>query len=336
MIFRWLSGLFMVIMIGWQIIPNATAASPHQETTSEPTFITYSTADSLPDNKIWTIIFDIEGRTWIGTYHGSVSTTDKQIWTSYPLADEYFDPQTQSLQPMPNGLADANVQAILPTSKGQVWFGTGGGLSVFDGQNWQSYTSGRDGLASSGITGLAIEPTGILWATHLAEGISRFDGQTWTTFTVDDGLADNWVHAAVVDNQGHIWFGTNSGVSVYDNQGWITYTTADGLVDNSVFAVAVTPDGHKWFGTTSGLSEFDGQQWVTHRANQPIAALTVDSKGYLWAAGGGRVSRFNSNTWTDYLPDHFAGQDLRTVAVSPTGEVWVGSFGAGITVFTPE
>lgn len=336
MIYRWLLlWLFIAINIGWPAVEAASADSIHQNNRQvEPEVIIYTTANGLPDNKIWTITFDATGRALIGTYHGGVSTIDGQAWISYPLADKYFDPQTQSLQPLPNGLADAYVQAILPTPTGPIWFGTGRGLSVFDGQSWQSYTY-RDGLASSGITGLAVEPTGALWATHLAEGVSRFDGQTWTVFTVDDGLADNWVHAVAVDNQGYIWFGTNAGVSVYNNQTWTTYTTADGLVDDTVFAVAVTPDGHQWFGTTSGLSEFDGHQWIIHRAGQPITALTVDSTGYLWAVGGGRVSRFDGGDWTDYLSNHFAGQDLRAVAVSSTGEVWVGSFGDGITVFTP-
>ncbi len=340
MLYRWLLWLCVVTSIGWATIPTAAAAPPSQTgsqatSSAEPGFTTYTTADGLPDNKIWTIVFDAEGRAWIGTYHGSVSTIDGQNWTSYPLADEYYDSQTRSLQPQPNGLADAYVQAILPTATGQVWFGTGRGLSVSDGQRWQSYTYGRDGLASSGITALAVEPTGILWATHLAEGVSRFDGQKWTIFTVNDGLADNWVHAVAVDKEAKIWFGTNGGVSVYDNEKWASYTTANGLVDNTVFAVAVTPDGHKWFGTSGGLSEFDGQQWLTHLASQPIAALAVDSQGRLWAVGGSRVSRFDGAAWTDYLPDHFAGQDLRAVAVSPEGQVWVGSFGAGLTVFTP-
>lgn len=337
---RWLLRLLLIPLIGWQMALTAWAAPPTQE--SGPTaavlpFTTYTTTNGLPDDKIWTIAFDATGRAWVGTYEGSVSTADGQSWTPYPLAGTYFDPPTGTLQPMANGLADASVKTILPAANGRVWFGTERGLSVFDGQQWQSYTYSRDGLASSGIESLALETNGTLWAAHVAEGISRFDGQHWTTFTVDDGLADNWVHAVVTDSEGLVWFGTNGGVSAYSptEERWTVYTTAAGLVDNTVFAAAITPDGHKWFGTGGGLSEFDGQQWITHRAGQPIAALAVDAAGRLWAVGGSRVSRFDGAAWTDYLPDHFAGQDLRAVAVSPVGEVWVGSFGAGLTVFTP-
>ncbi|GAB4413126.1 MAG: hypothetical protein Fur0044_07450 [Anaerolineae bacterium] len=341
-VYRWLLWLLFIPLIGWQAASTAGAAPLPQDSSPttapvEPTFTTYTTANGLPDDKIWTIAFDASGRAWIGTYEGSVSSLDGQTWTSYPVADVYFDPPTRTLQPMANGLADANVKTILPTPDGRVWFGTGRGLSVLDGQQWQSYTYGRDGLASSGIESLALEADGTLWAAHLAEGVSRFDGQRWTTYTVADGLADNWVHAVAVDREGQVWFGTNGGVSVYSpaEGRWTVYTTAAGLVDNTVFAAAVTPNGHKWFGTSAGLSQFDGQQWTTHLAGQPITALAVDAAGRLWAVGGGQVSRFDGAAWTTYLPEHFAGQDLRAVSVSPAGQVWVGSFGAGLTVFTP-
>lgn len=341
-IHRWLLWLLIISLIGWQAASTAAAAPPRQGSAptaapAEPAFATYTTANGLPDDKIWTIAFDARGRAWIGTYEGSVSTLDGQTWTGYPLADTYFDPQAGTLQPMSNGLADASVKTILPTAAGRIWFGTERGLSLFDGQQWQSYTYSRDGLASSGIESLALEPDGTLWAAHLAEGVSRFDGQHWAAYTVADGLADNWVHAVVTDNAGVVWFGTNGGVSAYSpaEGRWTTFTTAAGLVDNTVFAATVTPNGHKWFGSSTGLSEFDGQQWTTHLAGQPITALAVDAAGRLWAAGGGRVSRFDGVAWTSYLPDHFAGQDLRAVAVSPAGAVWVGSFGTGLTVFTP-
>ena len=38
------------------------------------------------------------------------------------------------------------------------WFATDDGVSAFDGVNWTCYTE-DDGLASNGVTSIAVEPT---------------------------------------------------------------------------------------------------------------------------------------------------------------------------------
>ncbi len=333
------SGLTELVPSATDVVAATAATSAH-----ERDFITYTTANGLPDNKVRDIAFDADGHAWIATYKSGVSVFNGQSWSYYTAGERFYDWQENHFVPTADGLADDDVQAILPLPDGRVWFGTAGGISLLVDHLWQHYTYAADGLASNAVEALAVDSAGNTWATHLAEGISRFDGQTWTIYTVDDGLADNWVHAVAVDGDGQLWFGTNGGVSKYDGQGWTTYTTADGLVDDTVFAVSVTPNGHKWFGTTGGVSEFDGQTWTTHLAGRAINDFAIAPNDDVWAVGGGQVSRLvlkeakglDGATWTDYLPDHFANQDLRAVAVDPAGRVWVGSFGAGVTVFNPD
>ncbi|MCK5381246.1 MAG: T9SS type A sorting domain-containing protein, partial [Candidatus Latescibacteria bacterium] len=44
-------------------------------------------------------------------------------------------------------------------------------------------------------------------------GVSRFDGATWKNYTIEDGLANNWVKCIAVAPDGAVWFGTPRGVS---------------------------------------------------------------------------------------------------------------------------
>jgi ligand-binding sensor domain-containing protein len=101
-----------------------------------------------------------------------------------------------------------------------MWFGTAGGVSAFDGQNWTNYTV-ANGLADNEVRAIAVEETGQVWfATR--SGVSEFDGQSWTTYTTAaDSLASNYVQTVAVDRAGGKWFGfgeRGDGVSLSASQ----------------------------------------------------------------------------------------------------------------------
>ena len=99
-------------------------------------------------------------------------------------------------------------------SAGNLWIGTGGGVSKFDGSTWTNYTT-ADGMATNYIFTIAVDQnSGELWAGS-CWGVDKFDGSTWTLYTADDGLIDDCVYAIAVDNAGVKWFGTGNGVKEY-------------------------------------------------------------------------------------------------------------------------
>ena len=155
-----------------------------------------------------------------------------------------------------DGLASNSVYAIAIDGAGHKWFGTGGGVSEFDGANWITYTTSNSGLADNGVGAIAIDGADHMWFGAWGGGVSEFDGSTWTTYTTADGLAGNLVGAIAIDGADHMWFGTSGGVSEFDGSTWTTYTTADGLASNWVYAIAVDGTDHMWFGTLGGVSEF--------------------------------------------------------------------------------
>ena len=58
-----------------------------------------------------------------------------------------------------NGLVNNFVQAIAVDPEGKMWFGTKGGVSVFNGTDWISYTM-ADGLISNNILFILIDKNG--------------------------------------------------------------------------------------------------------------------------------------------------------------------------------
>src|SRR5690606_6313260 len=61
-----------------------------------------------------------------------------------------------------NGLIQSQAQAMVQDSLGQIWIGTLGGLSCYDGEKVKSYTE-RDGLSNNAINSLALDKENNLW-----------------------------------------------------------------------------------------------------------------------------------------------------------------------------
>jgi len=103
---------------------------------------------------------------------------------------------------------------------------------------WTSYTNANYVLA------MAFDHDGNLWAGG-SGGVVRWDptDSTYTKYTVDDGLADNFIESIAVAPDGALWFGTWAGVSRFDGETWTTYTEEDGLAVNVVRSMAMAPDG---------------------------------------------------------------------------------------------
>ncbi len=104
----------------------------------------------LPSDNVYSICIDHDSIQWFGTdmgvgKHKGFNTLEN--WTIYNTE---------------NGLINNFVQAIATDPEGKVWFGTQGGLSIFDGTEWISYTM-KDGLISDNILSIVIDKNGLIY-----------------------------------------------------------------------------------------------------------------------------------------------------------------------------
>ena len=73
------------------------------------------------------------------------------------------------------------VQAITADKEGNLWFGTkGGGISVFDGNKWTSYTT-ANGLNSNNILCLTVDKEGVVWI-GTDDGVASFSGGNFISY----------------------------------------------------------------------------------------------------------------------------------------------------------
>ena len=235
-----------------------------------------------------------------------------------------------------DGLASNWVSAIMQDTEGVIWFGTDGGVSLFDGVSWKTYTQ-EDGLAGNSVVAITQDQGGVIWF-GTDGGVSRFDGKSWETYTQEDGLAGNDVCDITQDQEGVIWFATDGGVSRFDGVSWKTYTQEDGLAGNSVVAITQDQEGAMWFGTDGGVSRFDERSWETYTqqdglAGNEVRAITQDKEGVIWIGAGGGVSRFDGRIWERYTQqDGLASYWVSAIMQDQEGVMWFGTSG-GVSRF---
>jgi len=173
--------------------------------------------------------------------------------------------------------------------------------------------------ALSAIVCLAVESAG-LYAQRYS--FKRYDQEA--------GLPDQSVRCLLQDRAGFLWVGTDNGLFRYDGNRFHGFTTDDGLPASRVEAIYQAADGTLWVATLSGLARMRAERFETvdiAPARGP-SAIAMDSAGRLYvgtwrgllvaeSASGSGKPVFHLYT----LPGA-QGQVVRSVAVSPSGQVW--------------
>src|SRR6185369_17176159 len=105
-------------------------------------------------------------------------------------------------------------------SKGNLWFGTEGGVSRFDGRSFSNYTA-EQGLSNSNMKGMVEDNNGALWFCTYNDGLYKYDGQFFEHFLMGplENLAD-----IIKDRQGNLWMSSyGNGIVKYDRKSFTQF-----------------------------------------------------------------------------------------------------------------
>ena len=167
-------------------------------------------------------------------------------------------------------------------------------------------------------------------------GISQFKN-----YSSDNGLALDAVNCGIIDQRGHLWFGTNGGgVSRFDGETFTTYSNVEGLADNTVRTIFEDSKGIIWFGTIGvGISSFDGYSFTTYSTtegliNDYVYSIAEDDSGNIWFGTGGGLSRFDGEHFTNFTTSEGLASDaIVSIVKGPNGTLWIGTGNNGVSVY---
>jgi len=156
-----------------------------------------------------------------------------------------------------NGLIQSQASDLAQDKMGHLWVATLGGLSRFDGKNFNNYTV-RDGLLSNTISAVDVDKRGMIWVGTM-RGLSRFDGKTFRHFMLQS--PENPVGNAV------------SKIKINENITWClsggrVFRVADNKVqqiqppEKDAMISAILPENNTlWLAKRGALLQFAHNRW---------------------------------------------------------------------------
>ncbi len=311
-------------------------------------------ADGLADSTARALLFDPQGRLWVGTNDG-LSRLDRRGG----------EPRTWRFGTQQGGLSSGRVQTLMHDREGILWVGTWlNGASLFDPRTEgiaELRSESTDGITLPGtaVPGLFVDTDGSVWLGVLESGgLVHFDMQKGVLRRyapqpdVPGGLPNSVVSQIARDRNGRLWVPTQGGGLAYLDPGSevfgvLRHDPQDpaSLPGDSIQRVLLTRTGDLWVGTLEsgvamrcarcpGFRRFGAEEL----GGPSVNALFEDSAGHVWIGlrPGGLV-RYKPETamLEHWLADSRKAGTLSHSGVSVVtedskGRLWLGTQGGGI------
>ncbi len=298
-------------------------------------------ADGLPSDEIWSVSEGPNKTIWTATKHGpsclgrwrvAPESTSKQVAgircvVAHPdgtLWMDYWDRQKNGLlERKPNGSESVlfegeSVQALYLDRMDRLWVGTDRRVRCFQ----KGLELQLPGLPAVEIRFSLQARDGAMWFGSRRSGLYRRQHGELRQFTMEDGLADDFVIALHEDSEGILWIATHHGLNrlvLSENQPrFVTFTTRHGLLDNLINHILEDDKGYLWFSSNRGIFRMARAELNAIAAGQkPEAACAV------FGTADGMVS---SETNGEHQPAGCKADD---------GRLWFPTM-MGVVVIDPE
>ena len=235
------------------------------------------------------------------------------------------------------GLSQTQVFDICSDNHGDIWFGTAGGASCFDGKHFTNYST-ENGL-NDNLVSKIISKNGFIWiATQ--HGITRVKNKQVQTYHLDELTENNNITAIAIDSQ-FLWIGIkDKGViqidlinNVPDLQNPILHVPSDHLNIRNIF---IDSKGKLWMASKGYLGYYFNKKWTTlniPNCTNNISDIGEDSKNHIWITTyNDGVYEYNLQSFKNYNKLFGIANNLvRSLFIDKNDNIWLSSK-TGLTV----
>ncbi|HEY6352285.1 MAG TPA: two-component regulator propeller domain-containing protein [Candidatus Angelobacter sp.] len=233
-----------------------------------------------------------------------------------------------------DGLPENAVTSIAQTRDGYLWFATPEGLARFNSKQFKNFDQSNTPELNSNnaIVLLADSKEDILWVGSYSGGLSRYSRGKFQSYTVKDGLPDDYVSALANDGQGNLWIGTAKGLAVLKDDKLTPDTDNSEFAQQRISALVTAADGGLWVATGDHVFKLNrtGAVEQTFDISSPTA-LFVDRQGTLWV---GTIKRglfsLSQNKLNRYPAPQLSKSRVSAIVQDAAGNLWVGLFQDGV------
>lgn len=317
---------------------------------------------SLPGNDVRCLTKDTNGNIWLGTDKGLAlfnaadsnfitfknnkndkhealcnrilaikQLNDSKLWIASELngitildlkQSMFLSPDQISLEYIQEGddnrsLSNASARCIFQDSFDNIWIGTwGGGINfisstppLFTTLSYSPIPGNENSLNNKVASSLCTDRQGRVWIGTDGGGINVFEGDKRTAiYKKETGeIPSNFILTSLQDSKGNLWFGSfQGGISYYDSR-------------------------NRTFRSISLMGQ----------SNQDVRTIYEDSRHNIWVGYSGGIIVLNPLNMEIIRHYHTGNSELhsnfvRAIAQDEKGRFWIGTFGDGLGVYSPD
>lgn len=311
---------------------------------------TYNDPYSISDNAVYTFCKDKEGGIWAGTYFGGVNYFPKQHTPFKKFFPRFGE----------NSLSGNVVREIHEDSEGNLWIGTeDAGLNKYNPVTGKFSCfhpdASKGSISYTNIHGMLIAGNE-LWIGTFEHGLDIMNIRTgkvmrhYSVGSSEHSLRSNFIYCINSLGKDSITLGTTRGAYIF-NRGENNFSLLQGMPLNMWYTSIVKDDeGIIWAGTFgNGLNFFNT---TTHQSgnfrhntsdknslsSDRVNSIFKDSKGNLWLATEGGLSKYNRHTnrfKTFTTKNGFPSNFMLSILEDEKNNLWI-STSKGLVCFNPS
>jgi hypothetical protein len=251
---------------------------------------------------------------WYGTSQGLIKDLGYS-YLHYSYSDELIHPRSMCIGAFDNG-------TMLVGS----W---GGGLSIFDGQNWSYYNSDSTGFEDH-FRDIEQGPDSTLWLTSNKDKIFEYKNGNFTIHDFDnDTHYYSLYHGLHVSDNGIVYASTGDGLMIYNNNEW-SYLPSDAGDHNNISSVTSDTNNKIWMGIQGGGGVYTYDEGVYQHyttsdglCSDEAFSLAADKKGNVWIGHGNCITQYNGSAFIKHEGTSFnAVQRIEDIEIDAEGNPW--------------
>jgi signal transduction histidine kinase/sugar lactone lactonase YvrE len=248
---------------------------------------------------------------------GSAALSQTYPFTVYTTAD---------------GLVQSAVSCLFQDSRGFMWFGTWGGISRYDGQEFWCYRN-----SAFRVMSICEDEQNTLWVgttAGLARLASRDSSFHWTGLS-DGALPSNYILSILKDSDGNMWVGTDKGLVVFTPTGnRLALKREMGLQDDYISGLKEDSSGAILIASARGIMRcrlkdarlVDAQELL--RGTIVGSMILLQNRDILASSvGDGTVMRYHAGVWHKVFSSDALGPavQVRSLGEDEQQNLWIGT-----------
>lgn len=192
-------------------------------------------------------------------------------------------------------LRGARLGGLLEDRAGDLWVGTGDGVTRFGPRGARRYGK-ESGLAGRMVRTMREDTRGTVWL-GTSHGVFRMVDDRFRLLESDPRLLGDKVNALAEGPSGRLWVGTTTALAHVEGERLIPATIGGQPFRGDVTALRAEPDGGLWIGTVGdGLARLTGdrlERWTQREGlfEDTVLGILDDGTGHLWLSGTRGISR---------------------------------------------